>query len=235
VSIIKYADDTVVLGLVKKDDDQEYFRCIDFVNSWCKDNFLVLNAKKTKEVVWDFRRQQQPRNPVLIDRSLVEVTDMYKYLGVTIDNVLSFSQHVKNQITKVQKRLYFLRMLKRAGVDGNIIVMFYNSTISSVLLYAIVGFYGSLTKALQSQMARPRKVCCRLVYNLDVNVLPHCNDDEYRKRVVSLATKIIGDPVHPLNFLYEMLPSGRRLRTVFCRTVRYKKTFGPQSVSFLNS
>ena len=51
-AIIKYADDTVILGLLGENDDyieNFYTSEIDRFNHWCKLNFLDLNVKKTKE------------------------------------------------------------------------------------------------------------------------------------------------------------------------------------------
>ena len=50
--IIKYADDTLIIGpLCKSDDHTEnfYTSAIGRFNLWCKVNFLDLNVKETKE------------------------------------------------------------------------------------------------------------------------------------------------------------------------------------------
>ena len=51
--IIKYADDTVVIGVISNNNEGEYKSTIDYVSHWCSDNFLNLNASKTKEIVFD--------------------------------------------------------------------------------------------------------------------------------------------------------------------------------------
>ena len=43
VDIIKFADDTLVVGKISNDDSNEYFRNIDHVLKWCSTNGLVLN------------------------------------------------------------------------------------------------------------------------------------------------------------------------------------------------
>ena len=55
--ILKYADDTVVIGMVTNSDETDYRNEIGSVVMWCKDNHLVLNATKTKEMVFDFRQR----------------------------------------------------------------------------------------------------------------------------------------------------------------------------------
>ena len=36
---------------------------------------------------------------------------------------------------------------------------------------------------------------------------------------------VLDDASHPLNNCYELLPSGKRLRTITCKTYRYEDTF----------
>ncbi len=63
-SIVKFADDTVVLGLVSNNDEAAYLHEVERLTSWCQDNCLSLNVSKTKELIVDFRkRQQQPYTP----------------------------------------------------------------------------------------------------------------------------------------------------------------------------
>ncbi len=54
-SIIKFADDTVVLGLISNDDETAYLDEVERLTSWCQDNCLSLNVSKTKELFVDFR------------------------------------------------------------------------------------------------------------------------------------------------------------------------------------
>ena len=53
--LFKYADDTVLLGLLNKkrlnDDCSEYVNEIALFHNWCKLNFQDLNLSKTKEKI----------------------------------------------------------------------------------------------------------------------------------------------------------------------------------------
>ncbi len=65
--IVKFADDTVVLGLINNDDEAAYLDEVERLTSWCQDNCLSLNVSKTKELIVDFRkRQQQSYTPLMI-------------------------------------------------------------------------------------------------------------------------------------------------------------------------
>ncbi len=58
-SIIKFADDTVVLGLISNNDEIAYLDEVKRLTSWCQDNCLSLNVSKTKELFVDFSKSQQ--------------------------------------------------------------------------------------------------------------------------------------------------------------------------------
>ena len=65
--IIKYADDTIVIGLISKNDETEYRKSIQFVTEWCDSNYLELNVSKTKEMIFDFRKKSKLKSPILIN------------------------------------------------------------------------------------------------------------------------------------------------------------------------
>ena len=82
-----------------------------FVN-WCKMNHLVLNIDKTKEMVIDFLKTIIPPNKIVInDKEVAHVGD-FKYLGVILDNKLSWGHNTDHCIKKIKPRMYCLRKLK---------------------------------------------------------------------------------------------------------------------------
>ncbi len=81
-SIIKFADDTVVLGLISNNDETAYFDEVERLTSWCQDNCLSLNVSKTKELIVDFRKRHLlPYTPLMISGTPVERVSSFKYLG----------------------------------------------------------------------------------------------------------------------------------------------------------
>ncbi|XP_033122645.1 adenosine receptor A3-like [Anneissia japonica] len=67
------------------------------------ENFLELNAKKTKEVIVDFRRKNKTNHEnIVIDNERVEIVEKHKYLGLIIDNELNWESNTKEIRTKHQ-------------------------------------------------------------------------------------------------------------------------------------
>ena len=71
-SIIKFADNTTVVGLISNDDETAYREEVRALGVWCLENNLPLNVNKTKEMIVDFRKQQRVHPSIYIDRITVE-------------------------------------------------------------------------------------------------------------------------------------------------------------------
>ncbi len=70
--IVKFADDTAVIGLITDNDETAYREEVSTLTKWCQENHLSLNINKTKELVVDYRRQSREHTPITIDKTPVE-------------------------------------------------------------------------------------------------------------------------------------------------------------------
>ena len=59
--------------------------------------------------------------------------DCFRFLGVNISNDLTWSAHTDKVVQAARKRLFFLRRLKKFGMDSIILTKFYRCTIESIL------------------------------------------------------------------------------------------------------
>ncbi len=230
-SIIKFADDTVVLGLINNDDETAYLDEVERLTSWCQDNCLSLNVSKTKELIVDFRkRQQRPYTPLMISGTPVERVSCFKYLGVNISEDLTWTTHIQTQVKKARQRLYHLRQLRKFRVSPAILKTFYSGAIESVLTQCTSVWYGNSSN--QDCKAMQRVV--RLAERISGSTLPSLQGI-YLKRCRSRAAKITKDSNHPGNHLFHLLPSGRRYRSLMAKTERLRKSFFPQAIRLLNT
>lgn len=120
--IIKFADDTAVISLLERDETEHGAVLQEFVD-WCEASQLELNTYKTKELVFDFRREAPSPTPTLIKGEEIEIVTEYKYLGLIIDHKLSWDQCADAVFKKGQQRLYFLRKLNYFNVDKTILTL----------------------------------------------------------------------------------------------------------------
>ncbi|KAI4901552.1 hypothetical protein NFI96_006301 [Prochilodus magdalenae] len=142
--IIKSADDTTAVGLISNNNEEAYREEVSFLTHWCRENNLSLNVNKTKELIVDFRKQERVHTPITINGAAVERVSSFKFLGVHITEELTWTEHTTRVVKKAQ-RLFFLRRLKRFGMDPRILRTFYTCTVESILTGSITTWYGSCT------------------------------------------------------------------------------------------
>ena len=235
VKIIKYADDTVVIGLINKNDEQEYLGVIDYLVKWCNTNFLNLNVSKTKEMIIDFRskKNMNVKKPIVTDNENFEIISSYPYIGCALQDNLKFDIHVNNQTKKANKRMYHVRCLSKLRVDNKIIAMFYNAVVSSVLTYAISCWFTSCTVKEKKRVDKFRKKTCKLV-TADYRDSIYNISNIHSKQCLSLLARILKDPSHPLHTFFRFLPSGERLNVIPLKTDRARNTFVPVAIKLYN-
>ena len=228
VKLIKFADDSCIEGLISSDDDTEsYFNEINYFTSWCEENKLLLNTDKTKEVVFDFRTKPTELKPVVINGCEIEQVDSYKYLGVIIDNKLTWVEQAKSVSSKINKRMFFLRKLNSFHVDKTILELFYSSVINSIICFCLVAWGGNVSvvcrKKIDRVVKRASKITCsQLLFY-----------DELLASLSLKKIKSIENSDHPL--ACKIKRSSRSQRPIFVKTktVRHSKSFIPFSIKLI--
>ena len=227
-TVIKYADDTVVVGNILDNDECMYRDQVRSFVEWCHSNFLNLNVKKTMEMILDFRKNTVCHSPLLVDNETVQVVHNYKYLGVMIDDKLTFANNVHHLYVKCIKRLHHLRMLKNIGVDKHILHLFYRSIIESVMCYCIITWFGPSHKKDHSKLSKIVRSAKKMgIETRNLNAI-------YDEACLKLVKRIMKDDTHPLFDKFIFLRSGKRLCVPKHRTNRYAKTFVPHGVKIFN-
>ena len=196
---------------------------------WCKNNNLLLNPSKTKELIINFRQRPTCQYPVPIDGTEVEIAQQYKYLGVVVDDRLRWDNNVNIVCRKGQQRLYFLRKLKTFNMDSELLGLFYSSMVQSVTSYALICWWGNLTIKNRKKIERIRKTAEKIIgLNLvDINTI-------YKNKVMKMMNKMVDGKSLFSNYIV-WLKSGRRLQSLKCRANRYSNSFVPQAIRLFNA
>ena len=130
---------------------------------------------------------------------------------------------------KCQSRIYCLQKLRNIVGASDILEMYYRTCIESVLTVSFMCWYGSLG-------VRGKKVLNDVVnvYSNVVGKRQACMQDLYERRLKWRARQIAGGQSHVLAKCFELLPSGRRYKTVKGKT-RLLKSFISRCLHLLNS
>jgi hypothetical protein len=75
-----------VVGLITDNNETAYREEVRDLEVWCQDNNLSLNVIKTKEMILDYRKRKAEHTPILIDGTVVEQVESFKFLGFHITN-----------------------------------------------------------------------------------------------------------------------------------------------------
>ncbi len=94
VKLLKFADDTTLIGLIQDGDESAYRQEVKELAVWCSLNNLELNTLKTVEMIVDFRRNPPALPPLTIMNSTVTAVESFRFLGTTISQDLKWDNHI---------------------------------------------------------------------------------------------------------------------------------------------
>src|SRR4029434_3336135 len=111
--------------------------------------------------------------------------------------------------THTHTHMYFLRQLKKFNLPKTMMVHLYTCFIKSILPSASTVWYAAATANDKGRLQRIIRSAEKVI---------GCNlpslQDLFASRTLRRAGKIVADPSHPGHKLFEVLPSGRRLRSI---------------------
>ena len=163
LNFIMYADDTTIYfdfeDFEKDSLEHQINEELKRLNIWLKLNKLTLNATKTKSMV--FHRKQKQIEPLhfSIDGKVIENVSSFNFLGITLDEGLTWKNHIDLIKNKISKRIgVFYRLAKIFPEE--ILVTLYNSLIASHLNYSILAWGIAATR-----LEKLQKKAIRLITN----------------------------------------------------------------------
>ncbi len=147
VKLLKFADDTTLIGLIQDGDESAYEQEVKELAVWCSLNNLELNTLKTVEMIVDFRRNPPALPPLTIMNSTVTAVESFRFLSTSISQDLKWDNHIDSIVKKAQQRLYFLRQLRKFNLPQELLKQFYSAIIESILCTSITVWFSSATKS----------------------------------------------------------------------------------------
>ncbi|KAF7651505.1 hypothetical protein LDENG_00110200, partial [Lucifuga dentata] len=140
VKLLKFADDTTLIGLISGEDESAYRWEIDHLVTWDRQNNLEFNALKTV-------KNPAPPTSITLCGTPVDTVEHFRFLFTIITQDLKWELAISSLTKKAQQRMYFLQQLKKFNLPTTMMVLFYTAIIESILTSSITVWYAAAATA----------------------------------------------------------------------------------------
>jgi hypothetical protein len=145
---------------------KEIQKNVNQIQSWCEMWGFKISIEKSCTVI--FTNKKRPANlikPIEINGKSIKTEKEVKFLGMIIDQSLTWKSHVKYITDKCKKRINLMKSLAgtRWGAGKRSQLTLYRSLIRSVIEYGAVAYDNaapSHKKQLQSIQTTALRICC---------------------------------------------------------------------------
>ena len=236
--LYKYVDDTTLFEVcVRGIPSAKLQQSANDISDWCQVNKMMINAKKTKELVICFAKTEPDISRLIINGQEIERVSSTKLLGLTLSDDLSWGTHIEIISKKASQRLFALRLLKRSKVPMDKLLTIYCSLIRPVMEYACQVWHGGLTGGQSLLLESVQKRALHIIMPdasyelaLEISELPRL--DQRRKDLCQKLFKEMQSDSHRLHHLLPSIKSrdhgvreGRKYPLPKLKTDRTKDSF----------
>ena len=140
LSFFLFADDTNIYyeSSNLKELEKTVNKELKLLTLWLNLNRLALNVSKTNFVI--FRSPKKPLNhnvTLIMNKKAIEQKDHVKYLGILMDQHLSWKQQINNVSKKISRGIGILAKLRGIGMDKMLLSNIYYCLVFSYLSYGV--------------------------------------------------------------------------------------------------
>ena len=227
VRVLNYADDTVIIGLCSNaNDEQTYKTEVGRIVQLCHQQHLLLNAAKTKELVFTTQRAPMQLEMLNIGGTDINTCDTVKYLGLYIDSDLKFEHQTKSICSKARQRLYIVSRFYKLGMRPVYLSLLFKCFILSTLMYCTPVYYQHLSASNKAIFNKIFKIVRKIGIKADFS-------KEYEGLFKNYVLRSFHGEDHFIHQVLERMPSGR-FRAVKWRTTAGRGSFIRNAVHLLN-
>ena len=124
---------------------------LDSVYTWCNSNKLTINCKKTKFCLFGMRssikKSKTQDMKLSLSDQILEPVCSYKYIGLILDEHLTYNKHIKEMNRQVSHKLYLLSKIRRyITVDACINI--FKTMVLSLIEYCDIVYSGTTQRNL---------------------------------------------------------------------------------------
>ena len=124
---------------------------------------MKLNANKTKFMVFNPGTSKDFMPAFEVDGKKIEVVEETRLLGVLLRSDLSWSSNAEDIVKRAYKKLWYLRRLKRLGVEISDLIDVYIKQIRSILEYAAPLWHSAINGEDRLRIERVQKAALSII------------------------------------------------------------------------
>ena len=141
------------------------------LSRWGAEHGLKFNPKKTEAVLF-YKGYKKPKGKLelFMDGQLIEHKSEVRYLGVTLDNKLSWKSHISNKLSTAKGQLVRLLSEMRGtfGTKTKLVKWAYTGVIRPKLTYACMAWNSGLVFNYQKkELNQLDRLACRAAVTID--------------------------------------------------------------------
>ena len=137
LDFVIYADDTTLLGTTKLASTGQINNELAKVCDWLKLNKLSLNVSKTKYMIFHTIQRKVFDLNLDMDGKKIERVKTFNFLGITLNENLTWNDHINKISNKISRNIGVLNNLKNFLPEKTKIII-YHSLIQSHLNYGLI-------------------------------------------------------------------------------------------------
>jgi hypothetical protein len=131
------------------------------LNNWFCSNLLTLSYNKSCFLQFFTKKQNKINIQIKLSNSILTNLNSTKFLSITLDNMLTWKEHIANLTTKLNKACFATRAIK-PYMSLRVLRTVYFSYFHSIMLYGII-FWGSSN--LSNNIFKIQKRAIRIIAN----------------------------------------------------------------------
>ena len=202
---------------------------LDKAYTWFNSNRVSVNHSKCKYMFFNCNQKDLP--PVVLGREQLLEVQTFKFLGLIIDNRLTFKNHMESLLLRCKTSLTILSILKHL-VSENCIKLVYFAFFQSIIEYCCE-IFGHRSQGFFARIDRTQNKAIKIMFGSNCNVeraLKSNNILRFKELVRRKTSLFMFDVYHA------SLP--KRLQSLFvcnrdvlCRSSKFSNNFKVQSCS----
>ena len=145
-------------------ESSQVYKTLKMTEKYAEENEMRINYKKTKMILFNPGSAKDFHPRFNLSNNEIDLVEETKLLGVIVRSDLSWSSNTDYMVERANKKLWFLRRLKKLGANQDDLKDVYVKQIRSILEFAVPVWHSSLVGEDRLKTERVQKSALRIIF-----------------------------------------------------------------------